>query len=148
MKKIIILLLAISCANKVPTLRSSYQLGTIDDFLISNIYVNPEKVEEVPAGIKIKYNLIVKNLKTTTRTIDLSRSVIGNEYFIVPLKCLSFHSQLKNFKVEGKETFKIECEAVITKNSLHSGDSKLELAISLEKSAAIFKYLVRAEDFK
>lgn len=148
MKKLILLLLAVSCANHIPTLRSSYELGNVDDFLISNIYVNPVEVDSNERGVHIKYDLIVKNLKNSTRKVDLNRSLIGNQFAVVPLNCQSYENREKAFSVQANATFKIECTATIGKNSVHSGDAKLDVAVSLEKSAAIFRYVVRAEDFK
>lgn len=86
MIKFILLLFVLSCTSKAPTIRSSYQLSTVDNFLISNLYVNPVKVNSKNSQVEIKYDLIIKNLKNAQRNVNLTRSMIGNKFSAIPFK--------------------------------------------------------------
>lgn len=148
MIKFLFLLLLASCTSKVPTIRSSYLLATSDDFLVSNIYVNPVKVQSKNSEVEVRYDLIIKNLKNIPRRVDLRRSIIGNQFLTIPLNCQTYEGQEKYLTIQPNSTFKVECKANLTKNFVPNGDSKLDINISLEKYAVGFKYIVRAEDFE
>ncbi len=46
LKFLLLFPLFIGCSSRLPIVRSEYQLMKVDDFLITNSYVNPTELEE------------------------------------------------------------------------------------------------------
>ena len=147
MKKLICLLLISSCASWLPTIRSPYSLTTNNNFIVSNIYTNPTNLERDNHDLIIKYDLIVKNIAPSDRALDVKDATINYRETVIPMNCKKFDTKETTFKVRPEETFRLQCEGLV-KNTKNLGDTKMIIQIPLEKSFAIFTYVVRSEDFQ
>lgn len=136
-----------SCASWIPTIRSPYSLTTNNNFIVSNIYTNPTNLDREDQNLKIKYDLIVKNIASTERSLDFKDATIGFRETVIPMSCKKYDTKETSFKVRAEETFRLQCEGLV-KNTKNLGDTKMIIQIPLEKSFAIFTYVVRSEDFQ
>lgn len=100
------LFLFVACSHHVPTIRSSYELREVNGFLITNIYVNPHDLEYSNEDALINYELIAKNVRSSERSISLSKSSIVVRGISQPMKCEDLNKK-EDFKVQSQETVRI-----------------------------------------
>lgn len=142
------MLIVCGCTFQFPASKTLYTLNTKDEFLISNMYSNSFKLEKKGKEVELTYDIVLKNLKDSERSINLESSQALNKAQIIPLNCLRYNSDQKVFKIKPQEQARILCSGILNKNITSSGDTKLIITIPLENESASFLYLVREEDFK
>lgn len=149
MKILILLLLFISCSNQVPTNRTDYRLQNLNGFIISNIYVHPDRIYEDKHQIKFEYKIIVKNITNTERPINLNGAFIMIGLRSVPIACTSKRDE-PQFVISAHETMGIDCKILLNKQEgvFQISDFKSMIEIPLDSVKARFAYLLRAEDFQ
>ena len=150
LKFLLLFPLFIGCSSRLPIVRSEYQLMKVDDFLITNSYVNPTELEERKEGPFFKYQLMVKNLKASPRKMNLSESFLMIGLRKIPLKCQRLSGKEVIFIASANETFSIMCETQLNnaEGMFQVSDYKALIDIPLEKESVQFTYLFRVEDFQ
>lgn len=149
-KLLLLFPLLMGCAGSLPVVRSDYQLMRVNDFLITNSYVNPSELEKRKEGPFFKYQLMVKNLKDTSREINLSESFVMIGLRKISLNCRSLSNKETSFTVGPGETFSVLCETHLNnaEGMFQVSDYKALVDIPLEGQSVQYAYLFRVEDFQ
>ena len=150
--KLLLLLLPVllSCSRVLPTVRSEYQLLHVDEFLVSNAYVDPSEIKRSERGLEFDYRLILKNQMNFERELNLATATIMIGLRELPIKCHKFQGKDVKFVMKPEETVAIDCHISLLKGEgmFQVSDYKAIISIPLEKTHAKFAYLLRAEDFQ
>ena len=150
MKMLALLLILAGCSSWSPVNRSDYTLFKQSDFLISNIYVNPNDIDVNKKTIQFDYNLIIKNLKPTPRSLNFKDASITIGLREISIPCQTLEKNETFYNLGPHETVTIICKIVLNKQEgmFQVGDYKSLIQIPLHDTVAKFAYLLRAEDFK
>lgn len=151
MFKIILLFpLLMGCASSLPVVRSEYQLMRVNDFLITNSYVDPSDLEGREEGPFFRYQLMVKNLRGTSRELNLSESFLMIGLRKLQLQCQNLFTKDVSFTVGANETFSILCQTQLNnaEGMFQVSDYKALVDIPLEGKSVQYAYLFRVEDFQ
>ena len=145
-----ILSLLSSCSNWYAASRSDYRLIKHDGFLISNIYVHPTNIDVDKTHIAFDYIIVLKNLESRARKLNLSDASITIGFRRIPISCYAHESKQPVLTLAENETISVVCPIYLNKKEgmFQVGDYKSLIDIPLEKSNAQFAYLLRAEDFQ
>lgn len=145
--KLLILLFIASCAQYFPPIRGTYRLTTLKQFMVSNMYVNPSNLEKENGNLVISYDVIVKNVTSQSRNIDLSKSIIRVAKTEFPMNCHRYKETTIQFSMAPEEQARIQCLAKVDKTKFPRSDYQTMIEIPLDQDVAKFEYLLRMEDF-
>ena len=150
LKYLLLFPLLAGCSSQLPLLRSEYQLMHTNDFLITNSYVHPGLLEKREKGPLFKYQLMLKNIRGQSRSLDLSESFLMIGLRKIPLSCHNYASQEIRFSVAPEETFSIICKTQLNnaEGMFQVSDYKALIDIPLEGESVQYAYLFRVEDFQ
>lgn len=150
MKILILLFFVVACSHRVPTNRNEYHLISQDEFIISNIYVDPTEITREKTTLSFDYKIIVKNLSASPRIVNLHGAIIMIGLRTVPIFCRTHHKNEERFAIASRETIGIDCKVILNKQEgiFQISDYKSVIEIPLDTTKARFAYLLRAEDFK
>lgn len=148
--KMLVLLLAVSCAHWSPVNRSDYVLLKQDGFLVSNIYVNPTDLDVNKKTINFDYNIVVKNLAAAERKLSFKEAKITIGLRVLPIRCRTFEKEEEETVLRPGETMTVVCKIALDKQEgmFQIGDYKSLIELPLDQSVMKFAYLLRAEDFQ
>lgn len=146
--KLLYLLLIASCSSHFPPIRGQYILSSLNHFMISNMYVNPNNMEKQDGHLQFHYDVIVKNIDEHPHKIDLEGSSITILEKKFPINCSTFKDKKKQFELKSNAQTRIVCIGKIGKDFDPHSDYQAIIEIPLDKDTAKFDYLLHAEDFQ
>lgn len=155
LKIILVLLFFIltSCSTHVvQKVRTDYQLQKIDGFIISNSQTSPFKFVKDEDVVKVKFNIIIRNVADKIRNLNTKSSFAKINEEIRQIKCLSHQNKKEVFSLESGEYVTINCSFDLSptpKNRLRNSDVNIKSAIALNSKTSVnFIYRVFIEDFE